>query len=190
MIVVASHFVNRVHAKATNNYGIVHADESSFAEFHYSTVLHLTGSTDGNFEGGDFVFSYMPSSWGDSDIADEDAPVAQAGASTEACSSLDDRYIGSNVERDASGRLLTRLTPVQGRVLLFSSGWENVHYVDRVTKGVRFALPVFFCTTDALCHYRWARKHIRRILLRRFAACGKAGGRTVRPSPARASEVE
>ena len=41
-------------------------------------------------------------------------------------------------------RELTRLTPVQGRLHMFSSGWENLHYVDRITSGVRFALPVFF----------------------------------------------
>ena len=32
----------------------------------------------------------------------------------------------------------------RGRALIFSSGWENVHFVDSVTSGVRFVLPVFF----------------------------------------------
>ena len=50
------------------------------------------------------------------------------------------------VQDASSGRLLTKLAPVQGRALLFTSGWENVHYVERVTEGVRYALPAFFRT--------------------------------------------
>lgn len=37
-----------------------------------------------------------------------------------------------------------RFAAERGRALLFSSGWENVHFVDAVTSGVRFVLPVFF----------------------------------------------
>ena len=44
-------------------------------------------------------------------------------------------------------RVLTRVPPLQGRAIMFSSGWENLHYVDGVSSGVRFALPVFFRTT-------------------------------------------
>ena len=43
---------------------------------------------------------------------------------------------------------LLRLPPMQGRAVLFSSGWENAHFVDEVDSGVRWALPAFF-TTDA-----------------------------------------
>ena len=32
---------------------------------------------------------------------------------------------------------------------MFSSGWENLHYVDGVRSGVRFALPCFFRTQSA-----------------------------------------
>ena len=45
------------------------------------------------------------------------------------------------------GRSLQRLSPLKGRAMIFSSGWENVHYVDRVTSGLRFALPAFFRTS-------------------------------------------
>ena len=41
-------------------------------------------------------------------------------------------------------RRLTRLAPRRGRALLFSSGWENCHYVEPCAAGARFALPAFF----------------------------------------------
>ena len=44
---------------------------------------------------------------------------------------------------DDGSRRLTRLTPQCGRAVVFSSGWENCHYVDGCI-GERFALPVFF----------------------------------------------
>jgi len=44
---------------------------------------------------------------------------------------------------DDGSRRLTRLTPQCGRAVVFSSGWENCHYVDGCM-GERFALPVFF----------------------------------------------
>lgn len=47
------------------------------------------------------------------------------------------------------GRIATRLAPLEGRAVVFSSGWENVHYVEGVEEGgVRFALPVFFETAE------------------------------------------
>jgi len=49
---------------------------------------------------------------------------------------------------DALG-VTSRYAPRAGRALVFSSGWENVHYVDVVTAGTRFAMPVFFGTAAA-----------------------------------------
>ena len=34
--------------------------------------------------------------------------------------------------------------------MMFTSGWENVHYVDKVRSGTRFAMPVFFTTEACL----------------------------------------
>jgi len=39
---------------------------------------------------------------------------------------------------------LSSLAPRLGRASLFSSGWENVHQVDEITKGQRFAMSAFF----------------------------------------------
>ena len=51
------------------------------------------------------------------------------------------------VLREAStGRSLWRVAPQRGRALLFSSGLENVHYVDALSEGTRFALATFFGT--------------------------------------------
>ena len=101
-------FVSRICSEAQpESYGIVHADESSYSNYHYSTVLQL--GTDGQgFEGGEFVF------------------------------------VGAN------GLPEERFTSTKGRAMMFTSGWENVHYVDKVRSGTRFAMPVFFTTEACL----------------------------------------
>ena len=38
------------------------------------------------------------------------------------------------------------IEPVAGRSILTSSGWENVHQIERVTAGARFSLQTFFTT--------------------------------------------
>ena len=51
---------------------------------------------------------------------------------------------------DASGRSEWRLAPVKGRALLFSGGFENIHYVAPVTgDGERFAIGTFWTTAPA-----------------------------------------
>ena len=45
-----------------------------------------------------------------------------------------------------TGRLEWPLAPVRGRALLFSSGWENVHYVAPALSGERFAIATFWTT--------------------------------------------
>ena len=57
----------------------------------------------------------------------------------------------SALGKSKSGRLLTRLRPQREGALLCSSGWENLHFVDKITRwrcrrGVRFAMPTFFVT--------------------------------------------
>ena len=82
-----------------------------------SAVLYL--ASQGNaFDGGDFVF--LDTEKG----TPADAPAQDAPPSV----------------------TTTPYAPQAGRALVFSSGWENVHYVDRVTAGTRFAMPVFFGT--------------------------------------------
>jgi len=41
---------------------------------------------------------------------------------------------------------LVSVSPLRGRALIFSSGWENLHYVDVIDSGVRHALVTFFMT--------------------------------------------
>ena len=45
--------------------------------------------------------------------------------------------------------MLTRLAPQRGRATIFSSGWENLHFVDPISAGRRFAMPAFFVTKAA-----------------------------------------
>ena len=47
------------------------------------------------------------------------------------------------------GRRLTRISPLRGRALSFSSGCENLHFVDAIESGTRHALPTFFMTRAA-----------------------------------------
>lgn len=50
--------------------------------------------------------------------------------------------------QDPSGEpILSRVKPKTGLTVLFSSGWENPHIVEKVVSGCRFAVPTFFVTT-------------------------------------------
>lgn len=124
----------------------IHGDEAAVADFHYSTVLHL--STQGcEFEGGDFVFSDPVKG---SRATSASASVLAKDAVTEIGSVGEPT--GAAGEKCTAGRLLTRLSPRRGRALMFSSGWENLHFVDEITSGVRHAMPVFFVTRAAWAH--------------------------------------
>ena len=103
-------FISRIHGKADEERQSLHADECSFGQFHYSSVLYLSTLHD-DFEGGRFVFS--------------------------------DR-IGNGHD----GRLLSPLEPASGSAVIFSSGWENMHYVEPLAGGTRLAVPIFFVTRD------------------------------------------
>jgi len=107
----------------------LHTDEATHAGYHYSCVIYL--STQGvDFEGGDFVFN---------DPADEGYEVTQ-----EEKESLRRMPIEEQMRR--SGRKLTPFHPSRGAAVIFSSGWENMHEVEQITKGVRYAVPCFFTT--------------------------------------------
>ena len=46
--------------------------------------------------------------------------------------------------------MLTAQSPVKGSAIIFSSGWENMHEVQPLASGTRFAVPSFFttCSTE------------------------------------------
>lgn len=124
----------------------VHGDEAACPEFHYSAVLHLNSQGEA-FEGGDFVFSDAPA----------DVSPCGSGCGCTTASPLtpdavvmngDDTAADEAVEKSTAGRRLTRMAPQAGRAIIFSSGWENLHYVERVKGGVRQAMPTFFVTRD------------------------------------------
>lgn len=143
----------------------LHTDEATHAGYHYSCVLYL--STQGeDFEGGNFVFN---------DPAPEDEKQVQAmevKEQEEESDELEKRLLealqrgeelpdmegiieGSDGQSDASnfeeevrraGRSLTPFHPSRGAAVIFSSGWENMHEVEKITSGVRYAVPCFFTT--------------------------------------------
>lgn len=161
-------FVSRIAADAERaSYGIVHADESSDDAYHYSGVLHLgtqgmrgisdaegdpdadagasgigggIGGGDG-FEGGQFAFSdALPA---DKATALQEALIA---AFAEAEEDENDAREAVITEAILTQQTIERFSPLRGRALIFSSGWENVHAIQGVTAGVRFAMPVFLGT--------------------------------------------
>ena len=46
-------------------------------------------------------------------------------------------------------RVLSPLSPSRGAAVIFSSGWENIHEVEPLADGTRFAIPSFFTTCPA-----------------------------------------
>ena len=141
----------------------LHTDEATHDGYHYSCVLYL--STQGrDFEGGNFVFN-------DPAKVDENAASAKTQEEEEDID-VDDSLLEAlrlgelpdtplliaaeeEEEEDLSsleeeirraGRELTPFHPTQGAAVIFSSGWENMHEVEKITSGVRYAVPCFFTT--------------------------------------------
>lgn len=140
----------------------LHTDEATHAGYHYSCVLYL--STQGvDFEGGNFVFN-------DPEVKSEEEKEFNAKEYSE---EVDDKLLelllkgelpedglvigGSEDEEPESmmsleeeirraGRKMTPFHPSRGAGVIFSSGWENMHEVEKITSGVRYAVPCFFTT--------------------------------------------
>lgn len=56
-------------------------------------------------------------------------------------------FFWSDPPPDGGGaRLETTLSPTKGSAVVFSSGWENMHEVEPLDSGTRFAVPSFFTT--------------------------------------------
>lgn len=103
---------------------ILHTDEATHTGYHYSCVIYL--STHGeDFEGGSFVFN---------DPQEKGAPKQ------------DLEHLGLEEQIRRTGRELKPFKPTRGAAVIFSSGWENMHEVEKITSGTRFAVPCFFTT--------------------------------------------
>ncbi|VEU37584.1 unnamed protein product [Pseudo-nitzschia multistriata] len=145
---------------------ILHTDEATHDGYHYSCVLYL--STQGvDFEGGDFVFNdpaeiVQEISSTDSkedteeDKVDEDL-LGQLlrgelpDVDVEVTDDDEDEGEGEDLgdleqQIRNDGRKLTPFHPKRGAAVIFSSGWENMHEVEKITSGVRYAVPCFFTT--------------------------------------------
>ena len=115
----------------------LHTDESTHEGYHYSSVLYL--STQGeDFEGGDFVFNDpKPKVEGESEDTDENEDDED-----------EEELLGESLYEEIrrTGRVFTPFHPSRGAAVIFSSGWENMHEVERITSGTRYAVPCFFTT--------------------------------------------
>ena len=52
----------------------------------------------------------------------------------------------NETEDGTKGRVITPFSPTRGAAVIFSSGWENMHEVEQLISGTRFAVPCFFTT--------------------------------------------
>jgi hypothetical protein len=144
----------------------LHTDEATHSGYHYSCVLYL--STQGeDFEGGTFVFNdpapktkeaeeKLKEEQEESDEIDDDILellkrgelpdkiVFNAGVDD----NQDDGEGLESLEEEIrrAGRVLTPFHPTRGSAVIFSSGWENMHEVEKITSGIRYAVPCFFTT--------------------------------------------
>jgi len=108
----------------------LHTDEATHDGYHYSCVIYL--STQGqDFEGGNFIFN-DPADAADIEDLEEELELKPG-------ESLADQIRNH-------GRAFTPFQPTRGAAVIFSSGWENMHEVDKITSGVRYAVPCFFTT--------------------------------------------
>jgi hypothetical protein len=106
----------------------LHTDEATHDGYHYSCVIYL--STAGvDFEGGAFVFN---------DPAKDEASKKKT--------EEEGKNLGIEEQIRRSGRTLVPYLPTKGSAVIFSSGWENMHEVEKITSGVRYAVPCFFTT--------------------------------------------
>ena len=143
----------------------LHTDEATHAGYHYSCVIYL--STQGeDFEGGNFVFNDPEEKTEEEEqeevnlkeYSDEvDDALLEALKTGELPDNPDDLlFTGVDVDDGNSmsleegirraGRKLTPFHPTRGSAVIFSSGWENMHEVEKITSGVRYAVPCFFTT--------------------------------------------
>lgn len=116
----------------------LHTDEATHSGYHYSCVMYM--STQGeDFEGGDFV-------WND---PEEKSDAAQSMKDTDDDEDDDEDitdYLSLEEKIRRAGRKLIPYGPTRGAAVIFSSGWENMHEVEKITSGTRYAVPCFFTT--------------------------------------------
>jgi hypothetical protein len=115
-------FVSRIAETGDGTRQSLHVDECSISSYHYSCVLYLS-TQDEDFTGGSFVFSDLEQTY------PEQSTATAAGGQRQ--------------------RLMNRLSPQSGSAILFSSGWENIHFVEPLESGCRFAVPAFFSTSPS-----------------------------------------
>lgn len=118
----------------------LHTDESTHTGYHYSCVLYL--STQGvDFEGGDFIFNDA------ADPDDENAVMVGVDEEEDGPVLSEDGTVMPLAEQIRRvGRKFTPFHPTRGAAVIFSSGWENMHEVNKITSGTRYAVPCFFTT--------------------------------------------
>lgn len=100
-----------------------HADHNNTPHYHYSGLLYM--STYGeHFTGGKFHFI--------------DSTFSLFGEDS------DNGHDSSNLAKPTESDIELTVEPRAGRVVMFTAGHENTHYVERVISGQRFVLSFWF----------------------------------------------
>ena len=115
---------NEIH----DEYWHPHADRNNTPHYHYSGLLYMSTKND-DFTGGDFIF-YNPDSFQSHPASQKDIDMAMQGV----------RFYDTED---------TRVEPKAGRVVIFSSGHENPHKVERVLSGQRLVLAFWFTCDES-----------------------------------------
>lgn len=153
----------------------LHTDEATHEGYHYSCVIYLS-THNVDFEGGAFVFNDPAKEEGDEDVDGDGNGVVSSSVSSSDNVRVDDEeedyevdealleairsgelpdepvpteeseYSCLEEEIRKAGREFTPFYPTKGSAVIFSSGWENMHEVEKITSGVRYAVPAFFTT--------------------------------------------
>lgn len=162
-----------------------HVDKENTKHYDYSGLLYLADHGD-EFQGGKFSFidttkpfqQQMPCI--DQDLKKKGAPnscdeYARAGycktkaagstigaACPKSCKLCKDDEVDSGAPTDATQH---KVEPMAGRLVLFTSGRENLHQVKKVTAGTRYVMSMWFTCTkqkafkdflDGKAHKRFA----------------------------------
>ena len=101
-----------------------HADHNNTAHYHYSGLLYMSTYNE-DFTGGKFKFI---------------RPEFDLFEHSNLSGSPDMANLATPTDEDVQ----LEVEPRAGRVVIFTAGHENTHYVERVTSGQRFVLSFWF----------------------------------------------
>lgn len=128
-----------------------HVDQVSVAEYEFSALLYLTSHGASAVDGAGATPECAHAAGAPVDVADRTvASGSMAEKPADASGSASDFEGGLLVFHDADADRIVQ--PEPGLLVAFTSGTANLHAVQRVTSGSRFALTMWFSTQTEAAH--------------------------------------